>query len=157
MDLRRRHGVGAAVGTGPLADVSFLLVIFFVVTSVISAGRGLDFAPGESPPDDTAIRPQEAVDVHVLGDGSLEMDGRPVSRGELLQRLAVVLGRAPEKPVIVRTEGEAPYGAMVEVLDLLRRAPELVGVTVRNLAIPTRREMEGVWPRAVDVGGDSRR
>lgn len=150
MDLGRRDRAGAEVGTGPLADMSFLLVIFFVVTSVISAGRGLDFAPGESLPEDQAISPREAVDVHVLADGSLEMDRRPVSRPELLRRLAVVLRRAPDKPVILRADGEAPYGAMVEVLDLLRRAPELAGVTVRNLAIPTRREMEGAWPRALD-------
>jgi hypothetical protein len=65
---------------------------------------------------------------------------------ELLAYLALKLADNPDKPVILRTHPSATYGAMVDVLDTLRSAPERAGVEIRSLVIPTLAEIARYWP-----------
>ena len=44
--------------------------------------------------------------------------------------------------VILRTDPNAPYGAMMTVLDELRQSPEKRGWEISNLAIPTLSEQQ---------------
>ena len=47
----KKKTIGSEIFTGSMADVSFLLIIYFMITSAFSANRGLDFAL----PEDTSI------------------------------------------------------------------------------------------------------
>jgi hypothetical protein len=57
------------------------------------------------------------------------------------------------KPVIIRPDANAPYGRMVDVFDELRggatRAERTGGreknVEVKNISIPTQREIDAFW------------
>jgi biopolymer transport protein ExbD len=48
------------------------------------------------------------------------------------------------KPVIIRPEPDAAYGDMMRVYDLLRRGKD-VGVEIKNITIPTQREIDQFW------------
>ena len=144
MRLPKRKRPSAGSFTGSMADVSFLLVIFFMVTTVLAASRGLDLALPPEPGPDDVIEADEAVDSHVLDNGSLVVDRRPMGLAEVLPYVGTKLAVDPLKPVILRTDDHASYGAMMQVLDELRSAPEKRGFEIRNLAIPTKREM-GRW------------
>ena len=37
------------------------------------------------------------------------------------------------------------YGDMIRVFDELRRAPEEIGMEIKTISIPTRREIENIW------------
>jgi biopolymer transport protein ExbD len=144
----RRRATRSEIYTGSMADVSFLLIIFFMVTTVFSATMGLNLALGEPPAPDDEIAPDEVVDVLVQADGSLLVDSRSMSLSQLLPYVGGRLALDPLKPVILRSHRDAPYSAMMTVLDELRQAPEKGGFEVRNLAIPTFREMQTYWPEA---------
>ena len=147
--LKRRNNSNAEVYVGSIADVSFLLVIFFMVTSVLVTFRGIDLDLGEAPPDPPdEITREDSVDVHVLGPGRVEVDGRLMPVGGILGYLKPILEQNPDKPVIVRTEPDAPYYSMMTVLDELRQAPEKAGFEVENMVLPTRREMGRDWALA---------
>ena len=145
MRLEKRQNAPPEIYVGSMADVSFLLVIFFIVTSVLVAARGLDLTFEAPPVDNGTVDPEESVDVHVQADGRLLVDGRAVALDELLAYIAPKIDQDPEKPVIVRTEPDARYFSMIAVLDELRSAPEKAGFEVANLVIPTQREMGGDW------------
>ena len=140
-----RTSQNAEVYVGSIADVSFLLVIFFMVTSVLTTARGLDLDVGEATKNDEPIEFEEAVDIHILAAGRLVVDRKPMALESLLEYLRPRLEQDPQKPVIVRTDPTAPYFAMMQVLDELRMAPEKAGFEVSNLAIPTLREMNSDW------------
>ena len=144
---RRSQGVEAGIFTDAIADITFLLVVFFVVTSILSATRGLGYHP-DTDTDVPVVTPEDSIDVHVLDDGSIEVDRRPMRIGELGRYLKEHLEQNPEKPVILRTDTGAVYGAMVEVLDELHAAPERLGFEIHTLAIPTRREIRKNWIEA---------
>ena len=124
--LVKKKDVESEIFTGSMADISFLLIIYFMVTSVFSATRGLDFAlPDESnqPPE---IKQEDSIDVHVLGgeDLRIEVDGKGLPLEQLLPYVLERLQQNSEKPVILRTDPEGTYGNMITVFDELRRARE---------------------------------
>lgn len=143
MKLVRRSRVGSEVFVGAMADVSFLLVVFFMVTAAFVVARGLDLTIDHTPDDGRVYEPWEAVDVLVRADGSLLVDDRPMARAGLLPYVGAKLDQDPLKPVLLRSERTTPYGAFVAVLDELRQSPDRLGYDITNLAIPTYREQAG--------------
>jgi biopolymer transport protein ExbD len=61
---------------------------------------------------------------------------------EILAYLEPKLTRDPNKPVILYTDPQAPYQAMIAVYDELGSAKdETHGFRVRNIAVPTQSEV----------------
>jgi len=120
--IARRTAVSDEIPTSPMADIAFLLIIFFMLTMTFAASRGLDFKVPEETPG--PIDPVESVLIRVQPGGALEVDGRPMALGEVLDYLGPKLRADPAKPVIVAPEPEAAYGHFIAVYDLLRLAPE---------------------------------
>ena len=56
MQLQRKPKGKAEIFTGSMADVSFLLIIFFMLTTVLGALRGIDL---QLPPKNSQARTSE--------------------------------------------------------------------------------------------------
>jgi biopolymer transport protein ExbD len=132
------------IPTASMADITFLLIIFFMVTSTFAATRGLDFAIPKEDKNPPQIEKEEAVLIAIHPGGVLEVDGKPMQLGQILDYLRPKLERNQTKPVIIKPDPDAAYGDMVRVYDLLRRGKE-EGVEVRNISIPTQREIDQFW------------
>ncbi len=140
----KKKEIQSEIFTGSMADISFLLIIYFMITSAFSATRGLDFAL----PEDTQtpeIKQEDSIDVHVLRGGAIEVDGTGLALEGLLPYVADKLKQNPDKPVILRTDPDATYGDMIRVFDELRQAPDKIDLEIKTISIPTRREIENLW------------
>ena len=62
----------------------------------------------------------------------------------ILEYLKPKLERNATKPVIIRPDPDAAYGDMVRVYDVLREGKSK-GVEVRNINVPTQREIDQFW------------
>lgn len=124
-----------------MADIAFLLIIFFMVTAVFSATKGLEF---KLPKDDNKPPEQEeAVFVKVASDGSVTVDCKEMELDEILPYLEPKLLRNPEKPVILYTSPVAEYQSMIRVYDVLGSATvEREGFKVKNISVPTQSEVQ---------------
>ena len=143
MKIKKKE-IQSEIFTGSMADISFLLIIYFMITSAFSATRGLDFAL----PEDTQtpeIKQEDSIDVHVLRGGAIQVDGTDLSLEGLLPYVAEKLKQNPDKPVILRTDPDATYGDMIRVFDELRQAPVKIDMEIKTISIPTRREIENLW------------
>jgi len=143
MKIKKKE-IQSEIFTGSMADISFLLIIYFMVSSAFSATRGLDFAL----PEDTQtpeIKQEDSIDVHVLRGGAIEVDGTGLALEGLLPYVAEKLKQNPDKPVILRTDPDATYGDMIRVFDELRQAPDKIDMEIKTISIPTRREIENLW------------
>jgi biopolymer transport protein ExbD len=132
------------IPTASMADITFLLIIFFMVTSTFAATRGLDFAIPKEDKNPPQIEKEEAVLITIHPGGALEVDGKSMQLGQILDYLRPKLERNQTKPVIIKPDPDAAYGDMVRVYDLLRRGKD-EGVDVRNISIPTQREIDQFW------------
>lgn len=136
----------AEIPTASMADVAFLLIVFFMITLSLATGQGLDFKPAQDDPNVTLIDPVESILVEIRSDSSLVVDGTSMTSLGMLEYLAPKLQANPKKPVILRPSGDAPYGSMVEVFDTLRSAKQRLGLQEDiQIALPSEREIAHVW------------
>lgn len=130
-----RRSVPAEIPTASMADVAFLLIIFFLVASFYSVTRGVQFSLPRNDEAALSAEPEAAVLVEIAADSSLTVDRRPMRLSDLPGYLGPKLVNNPAKSVIIRTSLDAPYSAMTDVFDELRQ------VGVRNVVIPTQAEL----------------
>lgn len=128
-----------------MADIAFLLIIYFMVTTTFAATRGLDFALPEDDDNPPQIEKEESVLIEIQAGGVLVVDTKPMKLEDILEYLRPKLERNPMKPVIIRPLENAAYGDMVDVFDELRQADDKMGFVVKNISIPTQREIDAFW------------
>ena len=140
----KRDSVSDEIPTASMADIAFLLIIYFMVTTTFAATRGLDFSlPQEE--DTPLVDKEESVLIEIQPGGVLMVDNRAMQLSEVLDYLKPKLERNPMKPVIIRPDEIAEYGYMVDVFDELRQAKDKIGIEVKNVSIPTQREIQMFW------------
>jgi biopolymer transport protein ExbD len=128
-----------------MADIAFLLIIYFMVTTTFTATRGLDFALPEEDDTPPVIEKEDSVLIEITPGGELIVDQRAMPLAEVLDYLRPKLEINPKKPVIIRPDPSSPYKYMVAVLDELRQAPEKNFKEEIRISIPTQREIESFW------------
>lgn len=135
MKIARRQ-LPAEIPTASMADVAFLLIIFFLVASFYSVTRGIQFSLPKHDEAALTAEPEAAVLIEIAATGALTVDSRAMPIGDLRGYLLPKLQRNPAKSVILQTSLDADYQHMTDVFDELRQ------VGVQNLVIPTSTELE---------------
>ncbi len=136
MKFRSRLQRSPEVPTSSMADIAFLLIIFFMLTAVFTSNRGIQFAFPKEDPTRLDVQPEEAVHIKITGEQQYLVDKTPMSLGSLASYVEAKMGQNPSKPVIIQTQGHVPYRVMIEVFDLLRH------LEVKNISVPTESEVE---------------
>lgn len=119
----QRKKEDAEIPTASMADIAFLLIVFFMLTTVFSANRGIEHVLPPKDDVDEAIEPDEAIYIKIFPSGSFEMDKTTYSIDQVEQVYSYVNNKVQvnaKKPIIVHTNREAQYGDMVAVLDQLK-------------------------------------
>lgn len=137
----RKPGESPEIPTSSMADIAFLLIIFFMVTAVFSATKGLDFQLPKSEDQNKPTDTEEAVFIKVSPDGSLLVDCKPMELDQILDYLEPKLTRDAEKNVILYTDAYAEYQSMISVYDTLWSADSKRGFKVKNISVPTQSEI----------------
>ena len=145
MKLSRDTKVSEEIPTSTMADIAFLLIIYFMITTTFAATQGLDFQLPQDEQETPQVEKEESVLIEIQSSGQLLVDGQPMPLDQVLDYLKPKLERNPLKPVIIRPDPSAPYGNMVNVFDELRQAEDKIGLQIRNISIPTQREIEAFW------------
>jgi biopolymer transport protein ExbD len=136
--MARRHRLrrAAEVPTASMADIAFLLIVFFMLTAVFTSTQGLRFQFPKDDPTDLNVQPEEAVHIQIIGEGQFRVDRMAMTLEQLGGHIQARMQQNPSKPVIIQTLPDVPYFVMVDVFDLLKQ------LEVRNVSIPTESEIE---------------
>jgi biopolymer transport protein ExbD len=138
----RKESEPPEIPTSSMADIAFLLIIFFMVTAVFSATKGLEFELPKAEDQNKQTDTEEAVFIKVSPDGSLLVDCKDMELGGILDYLEPKLTRDAEKNVILYTDAYAEYQSMISVYDVLWTAEEKRGFKVKNISVPTQTEIQ---------------
>ncbi|MGH9341581.1 MAG: ExbD/TolR family protein [Acidobacteriota bacterium] len=136
MRIKSRLRTTPEVPTASMADIAFLLIIFFMLTAVFTSTKGLEFAFPKEDPTQTNVQPEESIHIKIVGEGQFVVDRTPMSLQETGGYIQAKMQENPDKPVIIQTEGDVPYYVMVDVFDLLK------ALEVKSISIPTQSEVE---------------
>jgi biopolymer transport protein ExbD len=135
MKIKRRE-LPVEIPTASMADVAFLLIIFFLVASFYSVTRGIQFSLPKHDEAALTAEPEAATLIEIAADGGVTVDSRLMALDQIRGYLEPRLQRNPTKSVILQTSLDAPYQAMTDVFDELRQ------VGVQHLVIPTSTELQ---------------
>jgi biopolymer transport protein ExbD len=126
LGLRKKKRVGIRIDMTPMVDVAFLLLIFFMVTTVFRRPLAMEVNVPE-PGAKVEVPASNVMTVYVNQDESLIYDvGQrgftEASWEELRDILVLELDYNPELIVLVKVDRAARYEMMVDVMDALDEA-----------------------------------
>jgi len=115
--IEGRRRVRRLLDLAPLVDVVFLLLVFFLLATRFDRDRALPLEIAST----SASRPppEEApLDIELLDDGGLRLDGRPLDPGSL----ASVIEAAGNRPVTLRPGADVALSRIHHVLEVASEA-----------------------------------
>ncbi len=107
------------IDLSPMIDCIFILLIFFIVTTVFVEERGVSVS---KPDAAAAASPEESVSVilEITAENGIRCDGKEIGLADVANRVRAGLVD-PQTPVVVRAHEKADHGAFVGVWDAARR------------------------------------
>ncbi len=122
--IKKRSKVSSEFNTASMSDINFLLLIFFLVSTMFAVEKGLPMAlPGKSSKT-IKLKRDKVLNIQAFDNGSIVIRGTgPVNVRDIKAIIEQKLLEKGEKLVIViETHPNADYGIMIDILDELRLA-----------------------------------
>ncbi len=134
----------ADINVTPMVDVMLvLLIIFMVITPMLTKGISVDLVRARNPATMQAADKDDAVVVAVTRDGKVYLGKIQQQSSELGPKVKDLIANKLDKTVYIRSDSRAKYGLVVDVVDNIRTA----GVDQIGL-ITEKVEEKGVRPQA---------
>jgi len=133
MPLKVQHDEQPQLNLTPMIDVLFLLIIFFMVATTFGdLERNMELQVPEVADAGDSLRPNRPLVINVFADGTLDLDGQPVTLEELTTRLAEATTRGGQPTVVIRGDAGCPFQRVADALAACKSAHiSELGITVR--------------------------
>jgi biopolymer transport protein ExbD len=113
----------AAPNVIPMADIMLvLLIIFMVVTPMLSKGLSVELAKVNNPADMPDADKDDAVIVGISEAGDVYLGSSKSDISQIADQVRDRLSNKLDKTVFVKSDGRAKYGDVVKVVDEIRSA-----------------------------------
>ncbi|MEO7190561.1 MAG: biopolymer transporter ExbD [Vicinamibacterales bacterium] len=116
-----RGGVKSDINVTPLVDVMLvLLIIMMLIAPMLQQGVQMTLPTAGNTKDkpDTA----DQTTVYVDANSQLYVNALPMAESDVVARLKTILEEKSEKTVYLKGDKDAPYGAIMKMMDALRGA-----------------------------------
>ncbi|MFO7639639.1 MAG: biopolymer transporter ExbD [bacterium] len=120
---KSRQQGGTSIPTASMGDIAFLIIIFFMTTSIFGREKGLRIALPEKG-EEVRIRSENIMTISVNPDGQVMAGDEltPMTTDEVREFVIRRLAENPELAIAMRVSRRAPYRVMIEVFDQLKLA-----------------------------------
>jgi biopolymer transport protein TolR len=116
---RRSSTIIRELNLVPLIDVLLVVLFFYMILSPMMS-RGLDVNLPKS--EANTVKPEDRIVLTVTRNQELFVEKERVDISRLRNVLDAVRKSKPLINVYLRADKEAPYGAVVQVMDIVKRA-----------------------------------
>ena len=131
--MRRRSRVErqkAEIGMNSLIDLTFLLLVTFIVT-LPALEQGISIMLPQAKTDQLPTKDKKANVVTIDKDSRIFFKDRPVTLDELETTLKAMAAEDPEVPVLVRGDERNSYGDVMKVVKIVYKCK------IRRMALVT--------------------
>jgi biopolymer transport protein TolR len=135
-------GIKADINVTPLVDIMLvLLIIMMLIAPLLQKGVNVRLPVAENTTEKPST--QEQTVVHVDAQKGLYVNNIQVSESEAVDRIKAALEEKAERVVYLKADTDAPYSAIMSMMDKLREAG------IENVALITESKK-----KAEEGGGD---
>ena len=138
----RQNRVVNTIPTVSMGDIAFLLLIFFMATTIFRLDEGLQIIlPTAASTEDPGR--EHVARVWIDRDGRISINDRIVAASEVEGVIKGTLLDAPDAVVALNADQHAPYGVVSDVIDGLKNA------NAARLSFTSEREVPALPARPV--------
>ena len=123
----KKSKVSDEIPSSSMADIAFLLLIFFLVTTVFPKDKGLDIVLPEAE-EEVEVNQKNILHIVIQPNGVIDLrrgesqDVQQVSANQIESIWRQEVSQNPNLIAAVKTHPDSPYRFMVDVLDALKTA-----------------------------------
>jgi biopolymer transport protein ExbD len=110
------------VSAASMSDIAFLLLIFFLVTTIFALEEGIPLVlPGKTSTN-VKVKRKDIMVIEAHANGAIMIKDETVPMGALRGRIERELAQNEKLIVVIESHPDSEYGLMVDILDELRLA-----------------------------------
>jgi biopolymer transport protein ExbD len=124
LELRRKAGTGAKIPTASMADIAFLLIIFFMVTTIFKLEQGLAITLPRSTAGEKIPR-EKVAHIWIDRTGVISIDDLVIGIPDIEP---IILAKIRENQGLIisfNTDERAPYRIVNDAMERLKLANAL--------------------------------
>ena len=106
----------------PIVDVSFVLVIFCMVTMNLMLTAGINVLESKAGASSGKVALKENISINLTKEGKIYVDNKIVGSDKLFRELAILLPRTKDKMVIVTADDSNRCEEVVDILDISKKS-----------------------------------
>ncbi|MGA3099537.1 MAG: biopolymer transporter ExbD [Bryobacteraceae bacterium] len=138
----------ADINVTPMVDVMLvMLIIFMVITPMLSKGVSVEMVKTRNPIALPAADKSDAVVVAVTRDGNTFLGTTKTEPADMIQKVKDLIATRLDKTVFIKADARAHYEKVVDVIENLRAAG------VDQLGLLTEQTTEKLKPGQAPAGG----
>jgi biopolymer transport protein ExbD len=114
----------AEIPTASMADIAFLLIIFFMTTTNFAREKGLKFVLPEKKdqPQEVKIKSENLLKISINDKGELFLNDEEARWENVEREVKLRLEKNPNLIILIRTHRDAPYEYMIRAFDAVKAA-----------------------------------
>jgi biopolymer transport protein TolR len=138
-----KGGPVSEINVTPLVDIMLvLLIIMMLIAPLLQKGVDVNLPTADNVTDKPDTQQQTVV--HVTASKEFFVNNVPVPARDLVDRIKYALEERKEKVVYLKADEDAPYGAVMTMMDQLREAQiENVGLITETRRRPAQQGAGG--------------
>jgi biopolymer transport protein ExbD len=115
-----------------MSDIAFLLIVFFMTTTIFSRDKGLKLVLPEKG-SEKKVASGNIVKVSINDIGEIFVGDEQVTLSGIQPKIREQLIENPKRTVILKTHADAPYQKMIEVFDEVKGIEEAKSVAIGTI------------------------
>lgn len=121
IDLDRNRDEEVSIPTASLADIVFLLLVFFLVSTSMNPNKGVGLT---LPPkgEQVKINPDNVLSIFVNKEGKILIEDKEMELSQVEGKVKKELSKNEKLIISLLTHKQASYKTMVDVLDEVKQA-----------------------------------
>jgi len=118
---KKRRFKGGEIPTSSMADIAFLLLIFFLVTTTIDMDKGLGIVlPAEG--EEIEIKKDNILNCLINSKGDVLLGGDPVKTKDISKEIRRRIAKNNKLIISVKSHEKTKYSDYIAVIDQLKMA-----------------------------------
>lgn len=130
MNFRKHKYTHAEVQAGPLSDILFFLMLFFLIISTLASPNAIKLLLPKANTGKTI--PKQVINVSISSDLKYYIDKQEIQLDQLESSLLAHTTKLENPSVVLRMDKSISVNDMVQVVDVLNRAKVPVVIAVNK-------------------------